>query len=381
MRVFGLTTEQDEDFLIDGNIPVRLTHRDLRGVASFLSERGLEPTRENKVWASFSEQGRLIFEAVRQIMRPDAVHIHDHVSLTAATLYKEEFGVPIVWDAHEIYEELAGLEDVRRKVNPRIIRDNAPFVSAFITLNESIARVYAERYPELPSATLIPNAARFSTVFSYDGRLHHAAGLDRSQRILLFQGSFADHRGIGTLLDVAKELDDTWSVVFMGWGELEASIKERASELGDRPSTKARISAVPGAAHSELPMWTAGATLGAIPYEDIGLNHRFCTPNKLWEFPASGVPIFASDLPEMAWRIREAGMGLVVSPRTVAHSIANSINNLTDEDLRIFRAGAVEFIQRDSWAHYEPKLIDLYEKYSRGRMVFSKFFRLFGRRR
>ncbi|VEW14728.1 putative glycosyl transferase [Brevibacterium casei] len=381
VRVFGLTAERDEEFLLDGGIPVRLTHRDLSGAASFLSERGLESTRENAVWASFNEQGRLVFEAVRQTMRPDAVHIHDHVSLTAAKLYNEAFAVPIVWDAHEIYEELAGLEDVRRKVNPRIIKDNAPFVSAFITLNESIARVYAERYPELPHPTLIPNATRFSAVPSYDGRLHHAAGLSRDQRILLFQGGFADHRGISTLLDVASELNDKWSVVFMGWGKLEASIKERASELGDRPSTKARISVVPGAPHSELPVWTAGATLGAIPYEDIGLNHRYCTPNKLWEFPASGVPILATDLPEMAWRIREANMGLTVSPQMAAPGIANSINNLSEQDLRLFRVGALKFIERDSWARYEPKLLELYGNVSRRRNVFSRFFRVFGRRR
>src|SRR5699024_4426789 len=157
VRIFGLTPERDEDFDLDGDIPVHLSHRDVSGISGLLNEHALAPSRENKVWASFSEQGRLVFEAVNHSMRPDVVHIHDHVCLTAASKYKAKFSCPIVWDAHEIYEELAGLEDVRRKVNPRIIRENVNFISAFITLNESIAGVYSERYPEMPEAALIPN--------------------------------------------------------------------------------------------------------------------------------------------------------------------------------------------------------------------------------
>lgn len=381
VRVFGLSPEHDEEFSLEGGIPVRLAHRDVSGIATFLAERGLEPNRENKVWASFSEQGRLVFDAVRETMLPDAVHIHDHVSLTAASLYKEEFSCPIVWDAHEIYEELAGLEDVRRNVNPRIIRENAQFVSSFITLNESIAEVYAERYLELPQAVLIPNATRFSAVPTYDERLHREAGLDASQRILLFQGGFAEHRGISALLDAACYLEDQWSIVFMGWGKLESLIRERAAELNDRPASRARIAVVPGAPHAELPLWTAGATLGAIPYEDTGLNHRYCTPNKLWEFPASGVPILATDLPEMAWRIRNASMGLTVSPELRPDDIAGTVNGLSDEDLRRYQLGARTFIESDSWQHYESKLLSLYEDLPRPRKGLRGLLHTLTRRR
>lgn len=365
VRVFGLSPDGDEDFLLDGGIPVRLAHRNITGIVDTLAKQGLEVNRENKVWASFSEQGRLVYEAVRTTMLPDVVHIHDHVCLTAAARYQTELGVPIVWDAHEIYEELAGLEDVRRHVNPRIIRENARFVDAFITLNESIARIYADRYPELPPAVLIPNATRFTPVPRYDGRLHDAAGLDRDQRILLFQGGFSPHRGISTLLNVADLLDRRWSVVFMGWGKFEGEIKERAAQPDDRPPNRAKIAVVPGVSQSELPLWTAGAALGAIPYEDIGLNHRYCTPNKLWEFPASGVPILATDLPEMSRRIHSARMGITVSPELDASGIAAKVNRLSDHELRQYRASARDFIKADNWSMYEPVLLSTYAKLPR----------------
>lgn len=362
VRVFGLTPDADEEFMLDGGIPVHLTHRDVSGVNAFLREHGLEGTNEDKTWGSFNVQGRLVFRAIRDSMTPDAVHIHDHVSLTAAPQYKDEFNVPIVWDAHEIYEELAGLEDVRRTVNPRIIRENAQYVDAFITLNESIAQVYAERYPALPLATLIPNATRFSTTPTYDGRLHDAAGLASDQRVLLFQGGFAEHRGIRALLQAAEHLIDSWSVVFMGWGKLEETILEHADALDDRPEGRQRISVIPGVPHAELALWTAGASLGAIPYEDTGLNHRYCTPNKLWEFPAAGVPILATNLPEMAKRIVPAKMGFTVAPELDARAIAKQINGLSDNDLEEMRDGARAFIQADNWEKYEPALLDVHAR-------------------
>lgn len=360
VKIFGLSSDEDESFLLSDGIPVTLTRRDTRGVKQLLLDSNIEASRENRVWGSFAEQGRQVFEAVRASMTPDAVHIHDHVSLTAASLYKERFNVPIVWDAHEIYEELAGLEDVRRTVNPRIIRENAQYVDAFITLNESIAQVYAERYPELPPATLIPNATRFSNTPVYDGRLHDAAGLNRDQKVLLFQGGFAEHRGIGALLDVAAFLDGSWSLVFMGWGKLEGSIREHAKAIDDRPAGKQRISVIPGAPHAELALWTAGASLGAIPYEDTGLNHRYCTPNKLWEFPAAGVPILATNLPEMAKRIEPTEMGFTVSPELDAPAIAEQINELGDVDLQRYKEGAEAFIRDDNWEGYEHALLEVH---------------------
>ncbi|MGO3648233.1 glycosyltransferase family 4 protein [Agrococcus casei] len=365
VRIFGLSPDGHEHFQLEKAIPVHLTHRTTARIPEILEEFGLEPTRENKVWASFTLQGRLVFEAVRDTMQPDAVHIHDHVSLTAASSYKDEFQVPIVWDAHEIYEELAGLEDVRRNVNPRIIRENSQYIDAFITLNESIAAVYAERYPELPTAVQIPNATTFAAFPEYDGRLHHAAGLDRDQRILLFQGGFAPHRGIEALLDTAALLNSEWSLVFMGWGKLQVEIEERAVALNDRSQGRDRIAIVPGAPHSELAQWTAGATLGCIPYEDTGLNHRFCTPNKLWEFPASGVPIVATDLPEMAARINRASMGLTISPELNPKSIAETINSLSDAELERMRSGTRAFIENDNWSVYEPLLRDVYKRLER----------------
>lgn len=364
VRLFGLSAESNDQFALPGDIPVRLGVRDLSGIKNRIQAEGLEWNRENSVWTSFREQGDIVFRQVRDTFVPDVVHIHDHVALTAAGHYKEAFDCAIVWDAHEIYEDLAGLEDVRRQVNPRIIRDNVAHVDGFITLNPSIAQFYAENYSNLPPAVLLPNAVERVAQMQYDGRLHHAAGLALEQRILLFQGGFSPHRGIRALLETSRLLDEKWSLVFMGWGKLEQEIQEFLTN-DDRVPGRARVAVIPGAPHDELLLWTAGASLGAIPYEDTGLNHRFCSPNKLWEYPAAGVPVLATDMPEMSRTIIDWGIGRTVGRELRPQEIAEVVNTLGDEELEVLRSRCAAFAEGDAWQTYEPRLIDLYERLAR----------------
>ncbi|GAA2177726.1 hypothetical protein GCM10009784_29340 [Arthrobacter parietis] len=364
VRLFGLSADSDAEFDLPGDIPVRLGHRDLSGIKDRIQAEGLERNRENSVWTSFREQGDIVFRKVRDTFVPDVVHIHDHVALTAASQYKKAFDCGIVWDAHEIYEDLAGLEDVRRQVNPRIIRDNVDHIDGFITLNSSIAGFYAENYSGLPPAVLLPNAVEKVAQTRYDGRLHNAAGLALDQRILLFQGGFSPHRGIHALLEASRLLDEKWSLVFMGWGKLEKDIQEFIN-ANEREASRARVAVIPGAPHDELLSWTAGASLGAIPYEDTGLNHRFCSPNKLWEYPAAGVPILATDMPEMSRTITEWEIGLTIGRDLRPKDIAEAVNALGDEDLELLRTRCAAFAAGDAWQTYEPRLIDLYEKVAR----------------
>lgn len=360
VQLFGLTAGESENFVLPNGIPVHLAHRDLSDRTPRIIREQLLRNRESSIWTSFRIQGETVFHAVRAEFTPDIVHMHDHLVLAAAPLYKEVFGCPLIWDAHEIYEDLASIEDVRAVVNARIIEQNVDHVDGFITLNRSIAGFYRDKYPALPEAVLVPNAVERVAQTSYDGRLHEAAGLVPDQKVLLFQGGFSPHRGIPKLLAAAALLREQWTVVFMGWGKFEDEIREVAEEVSSRPAGRPRVAIVPGAPQDELLSWTAGADLGAIPYENTGLNHLYCSPNKLWEYPSAGVPILATDMPEMKDKIETFGIGFTVGRDLDPQEIAEKVNALTDDQLVRLAQNCGDFADTDNWQRYEVRLEGLY---------------------
>lgn len=94
VRLFGLTPEESEDFTLPNGIPVHLQHRDLSDLKARIGREELPKGRESSIWTSFRIQGETVFENVRASFEPDIVHMHDHLTLTAAALYKEAFDCP-----------------------------------------------------------------------------------------------------------------------------------------------------------------------------------------------------------------------------------------------------------------------------------------------
>ena len=156
-------------------------------------------------------------------------------------------------------------------------------------------------------------------------------------------------------------LNDDWVLVFMGSGYMEEVLKTHIGILESRGvEVENKVKFVPKVPQYQLPYWTAGATVGIIPYENTSLNHLYCTPNKLWEYPNAGVPILVSKLEEMKKIVNRYNNGWFLPELSTAEGIAMVINNLKQEDLNEKRANCQTFIDDDNWAKYEDGLIKIY---------------------
>ena len=93
------------------------------------------------------------------------------------------------------------------------------------------------------------------------------------------------------------------------------------------------------------------------------LNHRYTTPNKLWEAMAAGVPVVASDLPGMAAIVHETGCGVLCDP-TSAADVARAIRSILElppEDCAAMRERALAAAHdRYNWAAQAVTLLALY---------------------
>jgi len=298
-------------------------------------------------------------------IKPDVVHCHDCSALPTGWMVKKKLNVPLVYDAHEIYEAVAarrfGTTDYFARVHEKCL----PRIDGFVAVNDSAAAYYRHAFPEAPRAVVIRNATERVLLDGYDGRLHRVADLPPNEKILLYQGGFTNHRGLQTLVRSAALLPKGWSLVMMGWGPLTDELKRIAQQerIAQQDSVGGKARFIPPAASAELLSWTQGATVGIVPYEDTVLNHWIATPNKLWEYPNAGVPMIVQPYPEMRRIVEGHRCGWILPQPFSAAVIANLVSSLTDAMLEEARAGCRRFIEQDNWSTlYRPRLLALYER-------------------
>ena len=57
----------------------------------------------------------------------------------------------------------------------------------------------------------------------------------------------------------------------------------------------------------QVTLYAASADLGIAPIENVCLSYYYCSPNKLFEYLLAGLPVIASDFPEMRHIIDKYG--------------------------------------------------------------------------
>ena len=290
---------------------------------------------------------------------PHVVHCHDLLTLPIGATVKRRTGAALLYDSHEIFEEVSQLTP-RQRLRYRVMQGRfSRFVDGFVTVNTQIGRFLEQRYPALPAPVIVRNAVVCPDDDPRDdGRLRRAAAVEDGRRVLLYQGGFALYRGLEALVRSSPLLPEDWVLVMMGWGKLEAQLRRVAADVD---TTGGRVRFLPGVPQAELRSWTAGADLGVIPYENVCLNHWYCSPNKLWEYPAAGVPILASPFPVMSELIQQHGVGLLLDDPVSPLGIARAVAGVTASDLSEMRARCSDFIAKDNWSLYEQPLVNVVE--------------------
>lgn len=188
----------------------------------------------NKTIFSTTQRARVeaMVEKGREL-KPELIYCHEVMALPAAVRLKKEFGVKLIYDAHEMYDGLnqasAHISDYYKKLHSTLL----PHVDDMVVVSEAMREIYSEHYEDLPRITVLPNSTLKADRPEYDGRLHDAAGLPHDRKILLYQGGFSPERGIENLVRAAEHLNDDWAIVCMGWGKLEGFINEEAERIGN----------------------------------------------------------------------------------------------------------------------------------------------------
>lgn len=254
----------------------------------------------------------------------DLVQVHDLPALEAGAELASAWGVPLVYDAHELYPEQKSFSQAQRAICSEAEQRLIKSADLVFAVNQSIGEEMARRY-QIPQPVTLLNAIDPPSEFNPDVRydlLREKLGLSGQRRILLFQGGFAPHRNLEILIEAMGHVRSVdVDLVMMGFGVFGEILKAKAARL---KLLGTRVHFLPAVPQSELLQHSASADIGIIPYPHVDLNSYYCTPNKLFEFIQAGLPILANDSPELKRFVQENGFGqcaLMETPQCIARAI------------------------------------------------------------
>lgn len=219
--------------------------------------------------------------------KADLYVANDLPALPVGVEAKKANGSILIYDSHEFYSEQAVFSRKKRKYLKKLESQLIQHADLVITVNEDIAEIFRRTYG-LTNVEVILNAAAINDI--EPKYLHDLIGIDRSNKIVLFQGGFSPNRNLERLVRIASHIRNG-VLIMLGWGDLEKELKREAEKLGilDR-----KLFLVPKIGQDDLISYTASASLGLIPYPPVDINTTYCTPNKLFEFISARVPILAN---------------------------------------------------------------------------------------
>lgn len=301
--------------------------------------------------------------------RCDVVHAHDLNTLPAAWWLARRQRARLVYDSHELYLD-RNRRPPRTRTNRLLVRLLERFLvrrcDAVITVNESLASLLAQRY-RVPTPVVVMNtpSRRGPQQGAAAPSLRALLAIPPDRRILLYCGFITFHRGLPNLIRSLHHLPDC-HVVLMGFGSDRylAEIDEvvTAEGLVGRCS---RIGPVPP---EQVPDVAASADLGVAPIENSCLSYYYCAPNKLFEYLHGGLPVIASDFPELAAVIARYRVGATFDPAD-PRDIARAARQVLDSDpaeLAAMRARAREAAGHFSWENESAKLLGVYRELGGG---------------
>lgn len=347
VELFGIGVEMDE-----GNkIPSEAQSLNIRSI-------NLAARKLTFLWPFLRHLFTIIELAIRIAVialrfRPEIIHCHDVVVLPPAVLLKVLLRAKLVYDAHELESNRNGLTPFLSKATLVTERMLWPHVDFLITVSSSIERWYFQHLGE-KSSKIILNSPVIATATQQDclpaNYLRTKFSIPDPCKVFIYVGILGKGRGIELFLEIFSRIKKA-HLVFLGYGVL-ADLIEGQSKIHHN------IHYHPAVNHNQVVSLVKSADVGLCLIENISLSDYYCLPNKLFEYIFAGVPVIASQFPDIAETVRQYTLGVCCDEQM--ESIERAVQGFITGEHTV--AIDQERIHDLSWEVQDAKLTRLYEQ-------------------
>ena len=288
--------------------------------------------------------------------RPDAYHAHDLDALWPAVRAARRLDRRLVYDSHEFWIEQSSL------VNRPLIRSFWSLLEQrlikqadrVITVSSSIAQSLKDRY-HLEDVVVLRNLPLFREKVQ-SNLIRETLDLPDDRSIVLYQGGFLTENGLREQIEAAAGFKEA-VLVLIGDGPSEGALREQVHSAG----LSDRVFFIPRVPFHQLHNYTCSADLGLCLIKGTGQSFYYSLPNKLFEYMMAGLPVLASNFPEMERVIRETKTGATMNP-TDLPAIRQEVDDLLCDSSRreACAQASLEAATRFNWEREVDQLTQLY---------------------
>ena len=251
----------------------------------------------------------------REIWRlePDIVHVHDVFPLEAASLAVQRMRragreVRLVYDSHEYVAGVAGPNQALRDAWHAVESRAMPSVDAIVTVSDVIADALQRDYRRTVRPTVTLNTPLAKAVSTSDRQLREDCGLGPEDKLVVYSGGIAAHRGLDVVIDAVARIDGLHlAIVYVPFIE-NADVQRLRNQIAERGIGE-RAHLVEPVSPENVVAFLRSADIGVHPLSKGPQNHDMALPNKLFDYIHAGLALVVSDVELMSRFVNERAIG------------------------------------------------------------------------
>ena len=256
----------------------------------------------------------------------------------------------LVYDSHEYFTESVYKKSSKR-VWEMLERYLFPRVKNVITVNDSIKKVYEDKYKG--QVTVIRNVP-----YKYvKNNAKEKLVLPADKKILLMQGmGINENRGAEESVLMMSYLPDDFNLYFIGDGTVLPKLRQM---VHDR-KLETKVTFIDALPYQQMMAYTEQSFLGLI-FEKIDFTdeHLFSLPNKFFDYIHAGIPVLSSKAVEIKAIITKYGIGDFIDsfdPKEIAKKVIDIA--LDKETYDLWKHNTVKASDELNWENEEKILVN-----------------------
>ena len=283
--------------------------------------------------------------------KPNVIHCHDFLMLPCAVWLKNFFDCRLIYDAHELESHKNNINFIQGKIIFFIEKLLWKYIDALIVVSPSIDNWYKNNFGEKTSVVILNSPLYTQTAVYDDDYLRRYFKINDDEKIFIYVGMLMRGRGLELITKVFNHPEICSHLVLLGFGELQSDLEKLSI---DQPNVHFH-QVVP---HDEVVPITKSANYGICLIENVSLSDFYCLPNKLFEYLFSGLPVLASNFPDIANLLKAVDGGFCCDLNE--EKVTEAVLFMQNEK----KSYQMQNIDSYCWERQGEKLLDLYHQIS-----------------